>query len=84
MRQGRDWVCDFCDKGQRGVGLIIAGPRDVAICDECTDAAARIVAQKRVEDRGQDGVSCVGSGVFRSRLRPAAYFVASKIHARAS
>src|SRR5690348_15854596 len=40
--------CSFCNKSQRCVRTIIAGP-NVQICDECVDICLDILAEKRKE-----------------------------------
>ena len=37
-------TCSFCGKAQREVRKLIAGPGYVAICETCTDKAARVLA----------------------------------------
>ncbi|ACS41619.1 Hypothetical protein MexAM1_META1p3936 [Methylorubrum extorquens AM1] len=53
--------CSFCDKSQHEVRRLILGPKPLAICDECTDLCAKIVAEagaeeaitKRMAERGE-------------------------------
>ncbi|HEX4864437.1 MAG TPA: ClpX C4-type zinc finger protein [Acidimicrobiales bacterium] len=43
----RDLVrCSFCDKDQKSVKKIIAGPRGVYICDECVDLCRDIIVEE--------------------------------------
>lgn len=39
-------ACDFCQKTQHQVEILIAGP-GVMICDECVDLCIEIIAQAR-------------------------------------
>ena len=39
-------TCSFCDKHQRQVNKLIAGP-DVYICNECVDRCVEIIAPER-------------------------------------
>ncbi len=41
--------CSFCNKSQRDVKKLIAGPA-VYICDECVDICLDIVAEDRTDD----------------------------------
>src|SRR5512133_963394 len=43
--------CSFCNKSQRDVKKLIAGPT-VYICDECVDICLDIIAEDRKEDPG--------------------------------
>ena len=43
--------CSFCNKSQRDVKKLIAGPT-VYICDECVDICLDIIAEDRKEDSG--------------------------------
>ena len=42
--------CSFCDKTERQVRKLIAGPHDVYICDECVELCSEII-----EDSDNDG-----------------------------
>ncbi|MBL8111293.1 MAG: ATP-dependent Clp protease ATP-binding subunit ClpX [Acidobacteria bacterium] len=44
--------CSFCNKSQRDVKKLIAGPT-VYICDECVDICLDIIAEDRVLDQGK-------------------------------
>ena len=44
--------CSFCNKSQRDVKKLIAGPT-VYICDECVDICLDIIAEDRVLDQSQ-------------------------------
>jgi|HubBroStandDraft_3_1064219.scaffolds.fasta_scaffold446828_2 hypothetical protein len=44
--QSTKLVCSFCGKGQDDVRKLIAGPRDVYICDECIDLCNDIIAEE--------------------------------------
>jgi ATP-dependent Clp protease ATP-binding subunit ClpX len=37
-------ACNFCGKSQDEVIVMIAGPNDIAICNECVELCAEIVA----------------------------------------
>ncbi len=41
--------CSFCNKSQRDVKKLIAGPT-VYICDECVDICLDIIAEDRVRE----------------------------------
>jgi ClpX C4-type zinc finger len=44
----RGWpvrVCSFCGKDQSGVARLCAGPRGVAICNECVELVREIFAE---------------------------------------
>lgn len=53
--------CSFCGKSQHEVRKLIAGPRSIYICDECTDLCAKVIAEsdaewtivKRMAERGE-------------------------------
>ncbi|MCY1197229.1 ATP-dependent Clp protease ATP-binding subunit ClpX [compost metagenome] len=44
-------VCDFCGKDQHSVAHMFAGPPPAtpAICDECIDLCAEILAEQRAK-----------------------------------
>jgi ATP-dependent Clp protease ATP-binding subunit ClpX len=43
-KDAADLRCSFCTKAHAEVKKLIAGPHDVAICDECVDLCQRIIA----------------------------------------
>jgi ATP-dependent Clp protease ATP-binding subunit ClpX len=45
--------CSFCNKSQREVKKLIAGPT-VFICDECVDICLDIIAEDRLQEQQQD------------------------------
>ena len=45
--------CSFCNKSQREVKKLIAGPT-VFICDECVDICLDIIAEDRIEEQRHD------------------------------
>ncbi|MEM8994979.1 MAG: ClpX C4-type zinc finger protein, partial [Acidobacteriota bacterium] len=45
--------CSFCNKSQREVKKLIAGPA-VFICDECVDICLDIIAEDRLHEQQQD------------------------------
>ena len=51
--EGEGLKCSFCNKSQRDVRKLIAGPT-VYICDECVDICLDIIAEER-ENEEQDG-----------------------------
>jgi ATP-dependent Clp protease ATP-binding subunit ClpX len=51
--EGEGLKCSFCNKSQRDVRKLIAGPT-VYICDECVDICLDIIAEER-EQEEQDG-----------------------------
>ena len=50
-RDEGDLRCSFCNKGQRDVRKLIAGP-NVYICDECVDICLDIIAEEREPEEG--------------------------------
>jgi predicted CXXCH cytochrome family protein len=42
--------CSFCNKSQRNVRRLIAGPNGVHICDECVDICLGIVTEDRKDE----------------------------------
>lgn len=40
-------ACSFCGKQRTEVGVLIAGPVDVNVCDECVELLADIIAEHR-------------------------------------
>lgn len=46
--------CDFCHKNQHEVKLLIAGPQDSAICDECVTIAVQIVNENKDKPKDSD------------------------------
>lgn len=59
-RLTRSKQCSFCGKAADEVMKLIAGPREIAICNECVDVAAEVVL-----------IECEGEGLVRV---PAYYF----------
>lgn len=49
MKRSGKLYCDFCGQSQDQAADMIAGPFPVAICDECTDLAAKIVEENRAK-----------------------------------
>jgi ATP-dependent protease Clp ATPase subunit len=52
-------ICDFCEKNQHQVKLIVAGLYDSAICDECIDLCNEIVAERRNEQKPKGALGAV-------------------------
>jgi ATP-dependent Clp protease ATP-binding subunit ClpX len=50
---GEELRCSFCNKSQREVKKLIAGPT-VFICDECVDICLDIIAEDRLLEQQQD------------------------------
>ncbi len=50
---GEELRCSFCNKSQREVKKLIAGPT-VFICDECVDICLDIIAEDRMLEQQQD------------------------------
>lgn len=48
-KQERICYCDFCGENQHKVELMIAGPEDNFICNECVGLCNDIIAEKRAE-----------------------------------
>jgi ATP-dependent Clp protease ATP-binding subunit ClpX len=55
--------CTFCNKSQRDVKKLIAGP-NVYICDECVDICLDIIAEDRVNE--PDAVASPGIGLIEA------------------
>lgn len=55
MRKAR-WACNFCEKTQDEVLQLIAGPREVHICNECVSLCVDIISGKAKQP---DGVGIV-------------------------
>jgi len=48
MRKVKEtWHCDFCEKSNDEVDVMIAGPNGHAICGSCAEIAMEIVIQKK-------------------------------------
>lgn len=47
---GPELRCSFCNKSQRYVQRLIAGPNHVYICDECVDICMNIVSEGPKEE----------------------------------
>ena len=45
-KDAADLRCSFGSRARAEVKKLIAGPNDVAICDECVDLCQRIIAGK--------------------------------------
>jgi len=43
MLRRRHLACSFCGRGADQVGKLVAGPKQVYICDECAALASRIM-----------------------------------------
>lgn len=39
------WACDFCFKTEDEVETLIAGPRSIAICNECVDLCVEVLTK---------------------------------------
>ena len=50
---GEGLKCSFCNKSQRDVRKLIAGPT-VYICDECVDICLDIIAEERESEESED------------------------------
>lgn len=57
---GGNLKCSFCDKKQRQVEQLIAGPH-AAICNECVDLCNEIIEEARRRER-QNAAGSRGSG----------------------
>jgi len=84
--EGEGLKCSFCNKSQRDVRKLIAGPT-VYICDECVDICLDIIAEER-ENEEQEGRTrlpkpieiksfldeyVIGQGAAKKRLAVAVY-----------
>lgn len=41
--------CSFCDKPQKEVEYVIAGPRKLYICNSCVDECNKIAKERRIQ-----------------------------------
>ena len=87
--------CSFCNKSQRDVKKLIAGPT-VYICDECVDICLDIIAEDRVLDQAKPETKLpkprevkefldeyvVGQETAKRKLAVAVYNHYKRIHAR--
>ena len=46
-----DVRCSFCGKSQEQVKKLIAGGKDIYICDECVELCAELIAEETAKDR---------------------------------
>ena len=54
----RNERCTFCGRGYDSDIMLVAGPPDVYMCNECVDLCSSILQQERVREarlRGEDG-----------------------------
>jgi len=49
--------CSFCGKPATEVGKVIAGPGSAAICNECVELCAEIIAEERAGDEPPDSAA---------------------------
>lgn len=49
-KESLDIRCSFCGKSSENVALIISGPGDAYICDECVDLCCEIIKERREEN----------------------------------
>ncbi len=54
-KQDRGIRCSFCDKGEDAVRRLIAGPGNVAICDECVSLCTEIIADQIKQEVREEG-----------------------------
>lgn len=50
-RTSRDEACSFCGKAKEDVGVLMAAPANVYICDECVKLCSEILEK----EKGTDG-----------------------------
>src|SRR6266581_3694504 len=60
---GESLRCSFCNKDQRDVKKLIAGPT-VYICDECVDICLDIIAEEREPDEPKAKVEVQKSNIL--------------------
>ena len=48
-----DVRCSFCGKSQEQVKKLIAGGKDIYICDECVELCAELIAEETAKDRAE-------------------------------
>jgi ATP-dependent Clp protease ATP-binding subunit ClpX len=41
--------CDFCNRDQRNVPIMVAGPFGADICSECVELCVEVIAERRAE-----------------------------------
>ncbi len=54
-KQDQGIRCSFCDKGEDAVRRLIAGPGNVAICDECVSLCTVIIADQVKQEVREEG-----------------------------
>lgn len=45
-------ICDFCNKSTQEIELMIAGPKEIHICNECIDVCVEVIKDTR--EKGQE------------------------------
>ena len=60
---GRELRCSFCNKSQRDVRKLVAGP-NVYICDECVDICLDILSATTKDDERSSEARTAGSSAF--------------------
>jgi ATP-dependent Clp protease ATP-binding subunit ClpX len=48
------YYCSFCHKSVAKVDLLIQGPDDIYICDECVDLCTEIIKEKRTDEPSEE------------------------------
>ena len=66
----RGLICSFCGRTEREVGRLIAGPKRVAICDECVALAHDVALPSVAETRGELLLTGIGELVTNDPRRP--------------
>ncbi len=66
----RALLCSFCGRSEREVGRLIAGPKRVAICDECVALAHDVALPSVAETRGELLLTGIGELVTNDPRRP--------------
>jgi ATP-dependent protease Clp ATPase subunit len=54
------FICDFCEKNQHQVEIVVKGLYDSAICNECIELCNEIVAE-RLQEKKQKGGGALGA-----------------------
>ena len=49
-KNGEDYACSFCGKATSEIELLIAGPKDIMICNECVRLCEAILAERDLDD----------------------------------
>ena len=57
-KDAADLRCSFCTKAHAEVKKLIAGPNDVAICDECVGLCQQIIGKLDRQSDDSEPINC--------------------------